>query len=42
MPKREMGTVAASRLLDLIQHPENKLPPLKLVLPTSLIVRGTT
>jgi len=42
MPKREMGALAASRVLELIEHPQDKLPPLKLVLPTSLIVRGTT
>lgn len=42
MPKLEMGVVAAQRLIDLIRHPLTEGPPLKLVLPTRVVLRATT
>jgi LacI family transcriptional regulator len=42
MPKQEMGIVAAQRLADLIKHPQADVPPLKLVLPTYLVIRATS
>jgi LacI family transcriptional regulator len=42
VPKREMGVVAAQRLTDLIKHPQADVPPLKLVLPTYLVIRATS
>jgi LacI family transcriptional regulator len=42
MPKREMGVVAARRLAELIGQGESEPAPLKIVLPTHLVVRAST
>ena len=42
VPKLEMGIVAAQRLVDLMNNPQPDVPPLKLVLPTQLVVRATS
>jgi len=42
VPKLEMGIVAALRLADLINDPRPGVPPLKLMLPTCLVVRATS
>jgi DNA-binding LacI/PurR family transcriptional regulator len=42
VPKLEMGIVAAQRLVDLIVEPQPDVPPLKLMLPTCLVVRATS
>jgi len=42
VPKLEMGIVAAQRLADLMNIPQPDIPPLKLVLPTHLVIRATS
>ncbi|MDR1827880.1 MAG: LacI family transcriptional regulator [Methylobacteriaceae bacterium] len=42
IPQKRMGALAAQTLLDLIDHPENRLSPPILTLPVTLVVREST
>ena len=41
-PKWEMGATAAQLLLDLMYGKTNNFPPVRMILPTSLVVRAST